>query len=55
MLRNIAFVANDHVVFNVKGNDYRIICAVDYPRQTMFIKFVGTHKEYDRVEATEVK
>ena len=55
MLRNVSFVANDRVVFNVKGNDYRIICAIDYPRQTMFIKFVGTHKEYDRVQAEEVQ
>jgi mRNA interferase HigB len=48
-------VANDRVVFNVKGNDYRIICAIDYPRQAMFIKFVGTHKEYDRIKAGEVE
>ena len=54
MLGNISFVANDRIVFNVKGNDYRIICALDYPRQAMFIKFVGTHKEYDRIQASEV-
>ena len=51
----MSFVANDRVVFNVKGNDYRVICAMDYTRQAMFIKFVGTHKEYDRVNAVEVK
>ncbi len=55
MLRNVSFVSNDRVVFNVKGNDYRIICAIDYPRQAMFIKFVGTHKEYDRIKAGEVE
>ena len=55
MLRNVSFISNSRVVFNVKGNDYRIICAVDYPRQIMFIKFVGTHKEYDRVQAAEVE
>ena len=38
MLRNVSFVANDRVVFNVMGNDYRIICALDYPRYAMFIK-----------------
>lgn len=54
MLRNVSFVANDQVIFNVKGNDYRIICAMDYPRQVMFIKFVGTHREYDLVNAVEV-
>jgi len=55
MLGNVSFVANDRVVFNVKGNDYRIICAIDYPRLAMFIKFVGTHKEYDRIKAGEVE
>lgn len=55
MLRNISFVSNDRVVFNIKGNDYRIICSIDYPRQTMFIKFVGTHKEYDQVNAEEIE
>ena len=54
-LRNVSFIANDRVVFNVKGNDYRIICAMDFPRLAMFIKFVGTHKEYDRVKASEVE
>lgn len=54
-LRNVSFIANDRVIFNVKGNDFRIICAMDYKRQAMFIKFIGTHKEYDRVQAAEVK
>lgn len=53
--RSASFLANERVIFNVKGNDYRIICAMDYSRQTMFIKFVGTHKEYDRVNAGEVE
>jgi len=55
LFRSASFVANERVIFNVKGNEYRIICAVDYPRQAMFIKFVGTHKEYDRVTADEVE
>lgn len=55
MLRNVSFIANDRVVFNVKGNDYRITCAMDYRRLAMFIKFVDTHKEYDRVKAEEVE
>lgn len=50
-----SFIANNRVVFNVKGNDYRIICSMDYTRQSMFIKFVGTHKEYDAVIANEVE
>jgi len=54
-LRNASFVANGRGVFNVKGNEYRIICALDYSRMAMFIKFVGTHKEYDHINAAEVE
>ena len=52
--RHVSFVAGNRVVFNVKGNSYRIVCAMDYQRQAMFIKFVGTHREYDRIKAEEV-
>ena len=50
-----SIVGNNRVVFNVKGNDYRIVCALDYRRQAMFIKFVGTHAEYDAVDAEVVE
>ena len=53
--RTASFIVNNRVIFNVKGNDYRIICSMDYNRQAMFIKFVGTHKEYDAVIANEVE
>ena len=52
--RSASFVKNNRVIFNVKGNMYRVICAIDYRRQVMFIKFVGTHAEYDKIEAMEV-
>lgn len=54
-LGNASIVGNNRVVFNVKGNDYRIVCAMDYVRQAMFIKFVGTHKEYDKINVEEVE
>lgn len=50
-----SIVRNNRVVFNVKGNDYRIVCALDYRRQAMFIKFVGTHAEYDAVDVEVVE
>jgi len=50
-----SIVGNKRVVFNIKGNDYRIVCAMDYPRQAMFIKFVGNHAEYDRINVNEVE
>ena len=51
---HVSFVGKDRVVFNVKGNVYRIVCAMDYPRQAMYIKFVGTHDEYDAINVKEV-
>lgn len=52
--RNASFLANSRVVFNIKGNDYRLVVAVHYNRGQMFIRFVGTHAAYDRIDATRV-
>lgn len=49
--RNASFLAHSRVVFNIKGNDYRLVVAVRYASSTMFIRFVGTHAEYDRIDA----
>lgn len=45
------YVGNDRVVFDIKGNKYRIIVLVFFTGQKMFIRFVGTHAEYDKVDA----
>ena len=47
-------MANNRVVFNVKGNDYRLLVALRYTSATMFIRFVGTHAEYDRIDAETI-
>jgi len=49
-----SFVGNDRVVFNIKGNEYRLIVKIQYKAQFVFIRFVGTHKEYDKIDAREV-
>lgn len=49
--RNASFVANNRVVFNIKGNDYRLVLAVHYNRRMMFVRFIGTHQEYDSIDA----
>ena len=41
-------------VFNIKGNDYRLIVAMAYKMQHVFIKFIGTHTQYDAVDAASV-
>jgi mRNA interferase HigB len=45
----------ERVVFNVKGNDCRLIVAINYDYQTIRIRWLGTHKEYDQIDAREVE
>jgi len=52
--RNASFIANNRVVFNMRGNKYRVIVAVQYKFKIVFIRFVGTHQEYNQVEAATV-
>ena len=41
-------------MFNIKGNDYRLIVAIAYKMQYVYVKFIGTHADYDKVDATTV-
>ena len=50
-----SIVGNDRVVFNIKGNAFRLVVAIDYLRQVVFIKWVGSHADYDRIDAARVK
>jgi mRNA interferase HigB len=50
-----SFVGKNRAVFNFKGNDYRLIVAVAWRFQAVYIKFIGTHAEYDRVDAASVE
>jgi len=52
--RNASFVRGDRVVFNIGGNKYRLVVAVKYSAQLVFIRFVGTHADYDGIDAGEV-
>ena len=51
---NASIVAGNRVVFNIGGNRYRLIVRFDYARRIGFVRFVGTHSEYDRIDATQV-
>ena len=50
-----SFVGKNRVVFNIKGNHYRLIVAVAYRFGALYIKFVGTHAEYDQIDAATVE
>lgn len=52
---SVSFLAGRRVVFNIKGNDYRLVVSVAYAQQALFIKFIGTHAEYDRIDAQTVE
>ncbi len=51
---NASTVGNNRVVFNIKGNDFRLIVAISYAAGIVYIRFIGTHKEYDRIDATTI-
>lgn len=53
--RNASFIANNRVVFNIKGNDYRLIVAIAYRFGALYIKFIGTHAQYDKVNAKTIQ
>lgn len=50
-----SFVGRNRVVFNLKGNEYRLIVAVAYRIGGVYIKFIGTHAEYDKIDVETVE
>jgi mRNA interferase HigB len=53
-LRTASVLKGGRVVFNIAGNKYRVILAIDYERQLGFVRFVGTHAQYDQINAETV-
>ena len=51
---NARSIGSNRIVFNIKGNNYRLITLMDYDRKVMYVRFIGTHAEYDRINALEV-
>lgn len=49
-----SFVGARRVVFNIAGNKYRLVAAVHYDRAILYIRFIGSHAAYDRIDASEV-
>ena len=48
-------VSADRIVFNIKGNDYRLVVSVDFEKRILWIKWIGTHAAYDRIDVREVE
>lgn len=53
-LGSASIVNSERVVFNIAGNKHRLVAAIDYQRQILFIKFIGTHREYDEIDAATI-
>jgi mRNA interferase HigB len=52
--KSASIVGDGRVVFNIKGNVYRLVVAIDYEFQAIFIRFIGTHKQYDKIDAKTI-
>ena len=52
--RSASIVPDNRVVFNIKGNDYRLVVKINYPYRVIYIRFIGTHAEYDKIDVEEV-
>lgn len=49
-----SILANDRVVFNICGNKYRLVVWINYKSHKVFVRFIGTHEEYDAINAEEI-
>lgn len=49
---SVDYVGEDRYVFNIKGNQYRLIALIIFQVRTVFIRFIGTHSEYDKIDAS---
>ena len=52
--RHASVLKNHRAVFNIAGNKYRLVVAIDYGRQAMFVKFIGTHRQHDDIDAETI-
>lgn len=51
---SVDYMGNQRYVFNIKGNNYRLIVAVKFTPELVYIRFVGTHQEYDRIDVSNI-
>ena len=52
--KNASIVGEGRVVFNIKGNTYRLVVAIDYEFQVIFVRFIGTHNQYDKIDVKTI-
>lgn len=52
--RNASILKDGRVVFNIAGNKYRLVVWINYPYQVLYIRFIGTHSQYDKIDAQTI-
>ncbi|HEY5463851.1 MAG TPA: type II toxin-antitoxin system HigB family toxin [Hanamia sp.] len=55
IFNTVDYIRNDRYVFNISGNKYRLVTMIHFNIRTIYVLFVGTHKEYDRIDAKNIK
>ena len=51
---SVDYVGNDRYVFNIKGNKYRLVAMIFFDIRTVFLRFIGTHADYDKIDCKEI-
>ena len=54
-IRNASILKDGRVVFNIAGNKYRLVVWINYPYRVVYIRFIGTHRQYDMIDAQKLK
>jgi mRNA interferase HigB len=54
VFRSADVVAGNRLIFNIGGNKYRLICAVHFRGQRLYVRFIGTHAEYDKIDPSTI-
>jgi mRNA interferase HigB len=51
---NASIIGTGRVVFNIAGNKYRLVVRINYPYRVVYVRFIGTHEQFDRIDVTTV-
>lgn len=51
---NASILKNSRVVFNIKGNDYKLVAKINFEKQWLFLRFIGTHADYNKIDANNI-
>lgn len=54
VFNNVDYVGNDRYVFNIKGNEFRLVTMIFFDTRTIFIRFIGTHSDYDKIDCSTI-